>query len=63
MPNWLDGRDKRFEPAKSTGVDAIADTRPIDIAPDQASVFQDLEMLGDGRLRQRKCLGDLAADA
>ena len=45
------------------GLDAVTDPRSVHVAADEARLLEDLEVLGDGRLRQGKLLDDVAADA
>ena len=52
-----------LEAPERAGFEAIAGARAVDLAADEADVFQDLEVLRHGGLRQRQLLDDVAADA
>src|SRR5450759_1612684 len=55
--------DKSLEAPKRERLDAVADPRPVDFAAEEPGFFEDLEVLRDGRLRQRQLVHDGAADA
>ena len=44
-------------------VDAVANAGPVDLALDQASFFENLQMLGHRRLSERHFLDDFTAHA
>jgi hypothetical protein len=52
-----------FQPTQSARFDAVANTRPVDVAPDDARVLKYLQMLGHGRLRERQFFDDIPANA
>lgn len=57
----LDDGYQRFKPPKPIDVNAVADTRTVLGTADQVGLFQDPEVLGDGGLRKRKFVNNLAA--
>src|SRR5512140_3469314 len=59
----LEAPDERLEPAQGRRLEAVADMRPVDLSPDQASILQDLEVLRDRGLGQRQLVDDVPADA
>src|SRR5579859_2591326 len=63
LVDHLERADQRLEPANDARVQAVADARTVDLALDDARVPEDLEMLRDGRLRERELVDDLTADA
>jgi hypothetical protein len=59
----LETSHEGLEAAECAGLHAVADARAVDIAPDQAGVLQDLQVLGHGRLGERKLVHDVATHA
>lgn len=55
--------DEGPQASKRLRLDAVADPRPIHFTVDEARLFQNLEVLGDRRLRQRQLVDDIATDA
>lgn len=56
-------RDEALELPNGAGIDAVADSRSVDGAPDEPGDLELLKVLGHRRLSQWKLLDDLAADA
>jgi hypothetical protein len=59
----LETSHEGLEAAECAGLHAVADARAVDIAPDQAGVLQDLQVLGHGRLGERKLVHDVTTHA
>jgi hypothetical protein len=55
--------NERAEAPERVRFHAVADARPVDVPADEASVLQDLEVLGNGGLCERKLLHDIATNA
>ncbi len=55
-------RHQRLQPPQHLVVDAVAHARALFPAADQAGVLQNPKVLGDGRLRQRQLVHNLAAN-
>ncbi len=51
------------ELGQSVAAGAVAGAQSLDLADDQAGVPEDLQVLGDGRLRERELVDELAAVA
>ena len=52
-----------MEDGKPLGACPVAGAQPLDFAGDQAGLLQYLQVLRDGRLRERQLVDDLAAVA
>jgi hypothetical protein len=52
-----------LKPFEREGIETIADAWPIDFALHPSSTLQNLQMLGNGALRERQNLDDFAANA
>jgi hypothetical protein len=55
-------RDQGLGPTQCVLVEAVADPRTVHGAPNETRLFEDLQMLRDRRLRQRKLVHDLPAE-
>lgn len=59
----LETSDKSLKAAEGSGFDAVTHAGSVDFAPDDACIFKDFQVLGDGGLGQRQFIDDIAADA
>ncbi|MGC4087767.1 MAG: hypothetical protein QM756_07695 [Polyangiaceae bacterium] len=58
----IKGSNQGFEAAHGPRLDAVADPWPVYLTANQPALLQDLQMLRDGRLRERQLLYDLTAN-
>lgn len=60
--DWSKASDEGAQPAQGRGLDAVADPRPVHVAPDQPGLFEHLRVLRHRRLGERQIVHDIAAN-
>ena len=59
----LKATDERLEAPQGPRFDAVANPRTVDVTPDQATLLQHLQVLRNGRLRERQFVDDFSTNA